>query len=81
MKNLTCVWRNIYNTARATHSWYYKHFAKHACDFSLRGDFLWQAIYGLPLCYDEKVVSLSSHVTVNHCLRRRHEDKRRIFVG
>ena len=35
MKNLTCVWRNIYNTARATHSRYYKHFAKHACDFSL----------------------------------------------
>ena len=27
--------------------------------------FLWQAIYGLPLCYGEKVVSLSSHVTVN----------------
>ena len=36
MKNLTCVWRNIYNTARATHSRYYKHFAKHACDFSLQ---------------------------------------------
>ena len=35
MKNLTCVWRNIYNTARPTHSRYYKHFAKHACDFSL----------------------------------------------
>ena len=35
MKNLTCVWRNIYNTARATHSRYYKHLAKHACDFSL----------------------------------------------
>ena len=33
MKNHTCncVWRNIYNTARA----YYKYFAKHACDFSL----------------------------------------------
>ena len=27
--------------------------------------FFWQAIYGLPLCYGEKVVSLSSHVTVN----------------
>ena len=35
MKNLTCVWRNIYNTVRATHSRYYKHFAKHAYDFSL----------------------------------------------
>ena len=43
MKNLTCVWRNVYdaisrnvyNTARATHSLYYKHFAKDACDFSL----------------------------------------------
>ena len=35
MKNLTCVWRNIYNTARATHSRYYKHFAKHPCNFSL----------------------------------------------
>ena len=35
MKNHTCVWRNIYNTARATHSRYYKYFAKHACDFSL----------------------------------------------
>ena len=35
MKNLTCVWRNIYNTALATHSRYYEHFAKHACDFSL----------------------------------------------
>ena len=35
MKNLTCVWRNIYNTARATHSRYYKHFAKHTCNFSL----------------------------------------------
>ena len=35
MKNLTCVWRNIYNTARATHSRYYKHFAKHASDFLL----------------------------------------------
>ena len=35
MKNLTCVWRNIYNTARAIHSRYYKHFAKHSCDFSL----------------------------------------------
>ena len=33
--NLTCVWRNIYNTPRATHSRYYKHFAKHACNFSL----------------------------------------------
>ena len=35
MKNLTCVWRNIYDTSRATHSRYYKHFAKHACDLSL----------------------------------------------
>jgi hypothetical protein len=35
VKNHTCVWRNIYNTARATHSRYYKYFAKHACDFSL----------------------------------------------
>jgi hypothetical protein len=35
MKNRTCVWQNIYNTARATHSRYYKYFAKHACDFSL----------------------------------------------
>ena len=35
MKNCTCVWRNIYNTARATHSRYYKYFTKHACNFSL----------------------------------------------
>ena len=32
MKNLTCVWRNIYNTARAMHSRYHKHFAKHVCN-------------------------------------------------
>ena len=43
--------------------------------------FLWQAIYGLPLCYSEEVVSLSSHVTVNDCLRREIEGKRRIFAG
>jgi hypothetical protein len=35
MKNHTCVWQNIYNTARAMHSRYYKYFAKHACDFLL----------------------------------------------
>jgi hypothetical protein len=35
MKNHTCVWRNIYNTARAAHSRYSKYFAKHACDFLL----------------------------------------------
>ena len=29
MKNRMRVWRNVYNTARATHSWYYKYFAKH----------------------------------------------------
>jgi hypothetical protein len=33
MKNHTCVWRNFYNTARATLLRYYKYFAKHACDF------------------------------------------------
>ena len=35
MKNCTCVWRNIRNTARASHSRYYEYFAKHACNFSL----------------------------------------------
>jgi hypothetical protein len=30
-----CAWRNIYNTARATHTRYYKYFAKHAWKFSL----------------------------------------------
>ena len=35
MKNCTCVWRNIRNTARASHSQYYEYFAKHACNFSL----------------------------------------------
>jgi hypothetical protein len=35
MKNHTCVCRNIYNTARATHSRYYNYFVKYACDFSL----------------------------------------------
>ena len=29
MKNRTRVWRNVHNTARATHSRYYKYFAKH----------------------------------------------------
>ena len=29
MKNRTSVWRNVYNIARATHSRYYKYFAKH----------------------------------------------------
>ena len=40
MNNLTCVWRNIYSSALATHSRHYKHFAKpvhvvRTCDFSL----------------------------------------------
>ena len=58
MKNLTCVWRNIYNTARATHSRYYKHFAKHACDFSLillePCNFLYKTYFALVAQYTVK---------------------------
>ena len=35
MKNPTCVWRSIYNTARGLHLRCYKLFAKHAFDFLL----------------------------------------------
>ena len=35
MKNHTCVWRNVYNTASAKHERHYKYVAKHKCNFSL----------------------------------------------
>ena len=75
MKNLTCVWRNIYNTARAMHSRYYKHFAKHACDFSL---ILLEPCNFLYLSYEYKDLFMDMDVRKNHselAIANRHQER------
>jgi hypothetical protein len=56
-----CVWRNIYNTARATHTRYYKYFAKHAWKFSLTLlDFL------IFLCKSQFIKSVTPSIVTRH---------------
>jgi hypothetical protein len=57
-----CVWRNIYNTARATHTRYYKYFAKHAWTFSLT------LLEHLTFLCKSTVTSLPGHAAVINLL-------------